>query len=281
MKDTFTSDYNSDKETIDHFVVIINEQGNVRKGNVVQFIPSTGQNIEELPYNTFHKIFNHQSPDYNGKFSFINIRDRVVFEVTYENKRPVSYGNVEARESATSAPTGRSNRCIDWYLITTYYYEDGTYYTTEQYLFTTCDECQTYRTANGRSYRTNCGGGSGGNGETPIPVTKAVNWIVGAAADGAWNVKSYETLSGEKVVNNPSAGYFTGIVHNNSAIFNSVPNEPGHPYGTWQELQANVWLQTNVLARCTISGKVTYANNLPDTELNDRMNVWAFWTEFP
>lgn len=44
-----------------------------------------------------------------------------------------------SNETASSTNSG----CIDWYIVTTYTYPDGTQYTTEEYIGTTCDQYNT------------------------------------------------------------------------------------------------------------------------------------------
>ncbi len=279
LKDAFYSGYNVGKYKITNAVFIINENDSIRKGNIVQFLPDNRQSITAVPKNTFYKIFNHESLDHDGKFSFLSIKDKLIWEIGYKDKRPFSYGIVEARESATSA-NEKVNQCINWFLTTTIYFTDGSHYSTEEYVGTSCDDmCTEVKLANGRSYRFNCGGGSGGGGGTELPP-KGVDWVVGASGQGFWQVKSFETLNGVRTEPGPNGGYFTGITHNTSAIINNVQNEPGLPYGTWTQLQATVVLQSSGgLAKSTVKGKITFAS-FPDAYL-DNFKVWFFYVEYP
>src|SRR4030095_13257141 len=262
LKNEFQSSYNINKYKITNVVFILNENDSIRKGNIIQFLPDNSSSITIIPHNTFYKIFNHQLLDVDGKFSFLSIKDRIIWEIGYKDKKPYSYGVAEARES-NSDPVGRVNECINWYLVTTYTYTDGTTYTTEQYLYTDCGRCEQTRLANGTVYRINCGGGGGGGTGTSYPVSKPVDWKVGVAtgiAAGAWYVQSYETLNGVRVPGSePDNGYFTGTqTHNGDEIFNTYPNTPSYPYGNWTRLQAANIIINSGTVESDVNGKVNY-----------------------
>lgn len=274
LKESFNSRFNENKRKVTNVVFIINENDSIRKGNIVQFIPDNGQSISSIPLNTFHKIL-----EIDGKFLFLSIKDRPIWEVGYKEGEPFSYGIAEARETATGA-NGRLNECINWFITTTIYYTDGTSYSYEEYVGTTCGEmCQDVRLANGRTYRVNCGGGSGGGSTTELSP-KAVDWVVGASANGYWLVRSFETLNGVRTEPGPNGGYFTSITHNSSGIINNVPNEPGLPYGSWSEMQAVTSLQSSGgLAKSTVKGKISFSS-FPDVYL-DNFKLWFFYIEYP
>ena len=281
LLETFKSDYNIGKYKISNMVFILNEIDSIRKGNIVQFLPNNGQQIKTLPSNTFYKIFNHEEIEQDGKFSFLNIKDRLIWEIGYKNKVPYSYGKVEARENSTDSNIYRSNgECIDWFLITTIYYTDGSVETFEEYLGTTCgDMCQEVRVSGGRVYRVNCGGGGGGGEIIDLPP-KPVDWTVGKNPNDFWLVKSFETLNGQRTSPGPDGGYFTGISHNNSGIINNVQNEPGLPYGTWTQFQAVAnLLNSNGIAKSTVKGKVAFSS-FADVYL-DNFRIWFFYVEYP
>ncbi|NOS94738.1 MAG: hypothetical protein HOP30_22735 [Cyclobacteriaceae bacterium] len=93
---------------------------------------------------------------YTGKISFYSIFQMIQLASTFNNGRLTE--NSAARKIASVAnKAGKTNTCIDWYLITTYHYEGGATQTVEVYLFTSCDEPCGLAGA-----RTNCGGGGGG-----------------------------------------------------------------------------------------------------------------------
>jgi hypothetical protein len=70
--------------------------------------------------------------------------------------------SIAERRSKTESQELKTNNCIDWYLVTTYYNADGSSESTWHYISTTCNCEQTRIAAGGRSYRLNCSGGGGG-----------------------------------------------------------------------------------------------------------------------
>lgn len=112
---------------------------------------------DDLITSFFNYSFNPDS--YSGKLALYNLFQDIQFFNIIENGKLIANGNING--SKDRATNGRTKGCIDWYLITTYYYSNGTKRTTEEYLFTTCDdECNTTRVAG----RIKCGGGGGGGG---------------------------------------------------------------------------------------------------------------------
>lgn len=113
-------------------------------------------------------FFNYSSSpfSYSGKLTLYSLFQDIQFFNIIEHGRLIANGNING--SKDKNPNGRTKGCIDWYLVTTYYYADGSRRTTDQYLFTTCDdECNTTRIATGRI---KCGGGGGGSGTTSSPA---------------------------------------------------------------------------------------------------------------
>jgi len=77
--------------------------------------------------------------------------------IEYENGKLVKNGTSRPKTSEKS--NGRTNGCVDWYLVTTIYWSNGTTTSSASFLYTECDPCQEYA----RSGRTeNCGGSGGG-----------------------------------------------------------------------------------------------------------------------
>ena len=96
--------------------------------------------------------------NYSGKISFYGpFQDPLLFDVLENGKLNV---NGITRTKNTKNGSGRTDACINWYWVTTYYYANGTTDTSEEYLFTTCG-CEEQTTRVGRI---ECGGGNGAIG---------------------------------------------------------------------------------------------------------------------
>ncbi|MDP3666866.1 MAG: hypothetical protein Q8R50_09305 [Sediminibacterium sp.] len=68
----------------------------------------------------------------------------------------VSYGTIQAKQNSDTKKV--NSTCIDWYLVTTYHYSNGSTYQTSEYVGTTCGGCDT------PDYQSLCPGGDGGGG---------------------------------------------------------------------------------------------------------------------
>jgi hypothetical protein len=106
-------------------------------------------------------FFNSVIPkNYSGKISVYSILQNIEFFSVLDNGQLRENGNINGSKSVHE--DGKTNGCIDWYLVTTYYYADGSRKTTDYFLFRTCD-CEEQ---NSRMGRVSCGEG-GTSGSTP------------------------------------------------------------------------------------------------------------------
>jgi hypothetical protein len=186
----------------------LSQQGLITKGNIIQFIAEPGKS-RSIPENSFSKIFNYQKLDCDGQFAVLSLSDKFLYQMKYEDGSLHSVGVAEPKKHSTAAngpdpdPIGPAPICTDWYLVTTYYYLDGTTEQTEQYLYTTCES-------------SGGGGGSGGGSndiEYEYEAIQEKTWKVYTFPDGIYSVNSLERIKGKKVIGNPDGGYFTGISH--------------------------------------------------------------------
>lgn len=80
---------------------------------------------------------------FSGSYRVLGLHNSLLIERKYENGRLSSLSHITKKKpgasQAPASPTQRSS-CIDWYLVTTYYYEDGTTEEVWEYAFTICDE---------------------------------------------------------------------------------------------------------------------------------------------
>lgn len=284
----FRSANNVGKNPINHLFLIVNKQGNIRRGNILQYIPDPG-NSRALPVNALFNMFNHGSLDKNGRFAFLDIFDHWQYELTYRNGSVYSFSRnkFKSPQSSSGKIVADDPIYVELYLVTTYYYTDGSIETDEEDLGPYCINCFGSGGGGGGGGGGSSGGSGGGGGDgtvlyTPddgntVPVSKAEQFVVGNAASGSWTVYSFDVVSGQKDNSNPAASYFTGVDHSASQLFNNIaPN-----FASWTELQVNPYVDpsSNGLARVDISGKVSFSNG-PDIKL-DKTQVWIFLQEFP
>lgn len=128
---------------------------------ILSFSPS-GKSLTD--YDDLVKDFiENNEHRYNGKASAFTIYQDLIFFNEYEDGKIKINGAVRPTDSKGGG--GRTNGCTAWYLITTYYYSDGSTSQTSEYLGTTCD-CEQNTT---RSSSTMCGGGDGGGSGGGLP----------------------------------------------------------------------------------------------------------------
>jgi hypothetical protein len=145
------------------------QQGAIVRSNLVAFSNANADH-EQIILSLYNRRFDPQT--YNGRISYYSIHRDILFFNEIDNGRLVSNGVAQVRTSSKGNKSGRTEGCIDWYLVTTYHYAGGGSSTTEAYMTTTCDGgCLTVRMQG----RTNCGGagGSGSDAHTPAFPTYA------------------------------------------------------------------------------------------------------------
>jgi hypothetical protein len=258
----FHSVNNKDKSPTNYLVMVLTKEGNITKGNVIQYVSAAGQ--KRVPQNTFSKIYNYQDLNCDGQFTILTITDDFHHELKFENGKLKSVAEQKRKLNPTN---GRVTGCIAWYLVTTYYYSDGSTETTEDYLYTTCDnyDCQTTRIADGRSFRINCGGG-GGDPSIDYEYESVATKVWYVYKQPSWDIFSQERLKGKKYTNT-TGGYFTGITHVNS----------GSDYSgvTWSEASNEVSYNTESATSRTSGyyaesgGFGVYVNNSTSWKFSD------------
>jgi hypothetical protein len=147
-----------------------------------------------------------------------------------------------------------SDDCIDWYLVTTITYADGSSNISEVYLYTSCDGG-----GGGGTTGPGCGDGSVGLGDDDdTPVATTFPWRVATNPDGEWYVESYENFQGVRssACESSGGGYFTSIDHNHSTVFNL---EAG--LSTWAEQYCNTALSGTPATAATskVDGKLSFS----------------------
>jgi len=130
----YKTGYKADKASATNLILIKNAAGTYRKVNVVQFFSKDGSQ-QSLPENTFDAIYGLKDVPVDGKFTCMNLSNVVQYEMGYEN------GSL--RSMGTKKPHGANNpaaglHSTEYYLVTTHYWDDGSTFTDEDYLYTSC-----------------------------------------------------------------------------------------------------------------------------------------------
>ncbi|MET0393423.1 MAG: hypothetical protein ABW019_09795 [Chitinophagaceae bacterium] len=261
---TFEVGYNQDKSPVTNLLLIVDKTGRVRKGEIVQYIaddPSAGRSV---PAGTFHALFNSKPVTANGRFVFLSLFDRHLYEVGYKDGALNAFTVMQPKDKPGAA-SREGELCIDWYLITTIYYTDGTHETSEEYVGTTSyGSCQPGE---------KCDQLDGGTGGAPEVVSAQKDWTVAHNTYGLWFVVSNEQFNGVKVPGELGVGHFTGMTHLSSTIVAT-----GSAY-IWQQLGATTSFNATI-ATSIVSGKVSY-QGMGDVYIPPAPYQWVFPTVFP
>ena len=253
--------------SIPNLVLIIDKLQNIRKGYIVLYTTDNGL-ANKIPDNTFYHIFNTAEPECNGKFRFLNIMGRVLYQLEYKDKWLQSVGLVKPKKNpgTTNNPGGRTQAgyYIDWYLVTTLYYVDGTSeLVSETYLYTTYvsdpDNPDTWPVDGGNAV------------DYEYEMEKLTPWWhVYDFPGNLYSVQSYEILKGKRVSTDPYGGHFTSAKHGTDGCNN--------PDGVWlanynQDVNFSSWT-----AYARITGTWTF--NGTNTPI-EGFHSWSYQEMFP
>lgn len=157
--------------------------GNLRWSMIVFYLAEDGKRRDRLKNKTIQNIINNESVEDNGLFKFFDLKGKLLYQLTYKNKKLLAYGSprINGEKSSLGATVMSGGQCYDWYLETTYFNEDGTIdYKTYQYLFTRCEDGEAG------------GGGGGGSGDSPEEPEEPVDTEVPANFNYTIDETNYE-----------------------------------------------------------------------------------------
>lgn len=279
IKDGFKSAVNKDKNPTNHLLLIVNKAGKIRKGNIVQFVAPNGVNVKKLPANTFHNFYNADHLVCDGRFTFLNLNDKMLYQMDYANGKLSAYGEKQVKKQ--NAGTSNVITCTDWYLFTTYFYEDGSTLTTEEYLNTTCSGNGGNQEQESELEDDPYGWGGGGSEVETIMSPTQLDWYVCDLDDYTvslpnstewWQLFSTERLYGTKKASLPGGGKFTQIEHLGETI-------TGQSEFTWHKTGVTIAYE-QLTARSIISGTVK-KNGTIRANIQSRYHDFAFSSVFP
>jgi hypothetical protein len=248
LKASFISEVNKGKNPLNLFLLIVNKDGNIRKGNIVQFTAKDGKKTDKLPENTFYNFYNKDWLVCDGSFTFVNINDKILYQMDYAKGKLAAYAEKSSKvaDNPNKFSSGPSDQffdtCIEWYWLT---FANGVLIN-EEYLYTDC----------GINVEEGGGGGGSGSGneEAMFPVQKL--WTVDADdLFWGWSLWAFEQLSGTKSPGMPGGGYFTNITHLNEGL---IIAKPQNGY-TWQKGGVTVSYSGSI-AKSIVSGIVHSTN---------------------
>ncbi|PZR24958.1 MAG: hypothetical protein DI535_20125 [Citrobacter freundii] len=214
LKSSFKMNHNQDKD-VDQYLLLFENSKGVYKGNVMQF-NSAGSAHTILPAGTIGNVWDCNDVKVNGSFTLLTIFDNLLYEKTFEGGRQVRYAEARSGQNRNGTPeVAVQSTCTDWYLVITEFYSDGSTYTTETYLGTTCFDplCQPSGVCN-EGLPPGDGGGGGPDPDPEVQVSTNHTWLVytdSVLVD--WKVYSTDKFKAIKKASLPNGGHFTSIQH--------------------------------------------------------------------
>ena len=169
-------------------ILTLDKGNNIQSGNILLIKPANSRN-ENIEISEIADYFKTGVSKYNGEFHFLSLAGKRLYQMKYKDNKLQSYGIVkqkaigENKLNSTIKREANSSSCIDWYIVTTYYWNDGSTYTTEEFIGTTCDACVD------NSLESICpdtgGGGGGGSGDADDCFQNALNDFENVVSGGS------------------------------------------------------------------------------------------------
>src|SRR5688572_751167 len=120
VKENYKIRKNIDKNTHATLLLVRDKTGNILRGNIVLYFPENNQQMNEIPHNTFYKMYAEKDLDCNGLFRFLSPTGTWMFQREYKNRKMSSFGFVKPDD--TKAKT--STDCT-LYFLNLYFWVDG------------------------------------------------------------------------------------------------------------------------------------------------------------
>ncbi|MBN8652806.1 MAG: hypothetical protein J0L67_15340 [Cytophagales bacterium] len=147
-------------KSILHRIVFFEQDGIIVRSFICTFSSSTDEGkINDV---ILHLVFpDRNMPAYSGIVSLYDNFQNLINYSNYNQGLIIESGLPRMKAEKEPGDGRKATQCVDWYLVTTYYYSDGTTETVEIYLYTSCDEPCGFAGPGGRI---KCGGGGGSGG---------------------------------------------------------------------------------------------------------------------
>jgi hypothetical protein len=141
INDEIIKERNLDRNSTLTLLLIVDKFGKINSGSIVYFQPADGKKHNALPQNTFTNLISRKPIALDGVYKMLNITGRFLSQFEIKQGKLFSTGSLQ-QESKESKGTQRvTSICIDWYLVTTIHWADGTITQTREYVGRTCEGC--------------------------------------------------------------------------------------------------------------------------------------------
>ncbi|MBN8665476.1 MAG: hypothetical protein J0L83_12910 [Chitinophagales bacterium] len=151
--------------SVSNLIIIFDKNDKLLSGYISVFYPEKEESLNNISSLSVQKnlldIFNNKKPSLNGEYKTFGLGLNLISEIKVKDGKVISAGYVSNKSKKNTNKNYETTtiNCTDWYLITTYYYSDGTSFETETYLGRTCTNSQNQEVENPQDDQ---GGGGGG-----------------------------------------------------------------------------------------------------------------------
>lgn len=184
-------------------IIVQGTQGKFRWSYIISHSSVEGRGLQSLSDTTIQNIINSKSVADDGTYKFINLKGKLLFQQKYKKGKLISFAKPLRKETTgnknyggfakNSMSTLFSTLCHDYYLVETWFYEDGTSYQTETFLYRDCNEEQVPGGDDG-------GGGGNGDPEEPIDHSYTIS--------GSLEIEETDYSEEDYYYPSPSESYF-------------------------------------------------------------------------
>ncbi|HYM95164.1 MAG TPA: hypothetical protein VET23_13565, partial [Chitinophagaceae bacterium] len=191
IKDEIINNKNLGSHSTLTLLLITDKFGKISSGSIVYFQPSDGEKHESLPENTFSNLFSGKTVAISGTYKILTVTGRWISQFETKNGKLFSTGKIQQKDKSNKdTQASKTTGCIDWYLVTTFHWADGSTTQTSEYIRTTCDGCDD---PNEMSLCPDGGGGDGSIGtvEGEETVTTSRSEIYPGGSDGLDNTNQH------------------------------------------------------------------------------------------
>lgn len=229
----------SDFIGLESLVLIQDRNGYIRQANVIR-LDRGDENLKDNSDDLISEIYQNEVKSWDGTVRFLSITNKFIYEIEYQKGKIYS-----TKYHSTKKKTGVGNKtnedCIDWYLVTTFYWSDGSSSTYWTYLYTNCgNPCALARNAVSRDGYSvlkmyDCSNGGGGGSLNVLTVDTVENNLNKPCIDSA--LKKVTSSEVKNYITNLYTKTFVGFGSHLNLTIKDAPNLTvnGHtdfPYST-------------------------------------------------
>jgi hypothetical protein len=262
---------------LQYLILVENAQGKIRRSDMVLFYPKNA-NLTALPENSFSDFFNKESFPQDGTFTLVSLGDVKQYELDFKDGKKSQFRLWQTRKAGDNGKGNGGASSLDiwinWYLVTTYYYTDGTVEVVETYLGQTCYSC-----GNGPNQTINDPIIDNPNGTDPNgfegPTSRAVQFTVKRELTSYedWEIVGDFTLNGT-TFNNVANNVFSSATYGGSTcLYYSFLASTQWPsaarYSIYSEVSHTTGLIGFTIASTRIDGQMFYPNWFPNPKTDN------------